>query len=124
MIAAGALPETVFHHLSLLLHSVRPERLARLHSVGVRARAYPECSVDQIAQLGDHASGEVDPGSPSLILSAMGQLMSEDPQVSLASIRQEHTIAQGNRSITAGLEDEPPKPSGGATASRTVQPYA
>jgi hypothetical protein len=53
----------------------------------------------------------------------MGQLMSERRQISLASIRQEHTIPQGNRSITAGPEDEAPKPSGGATASRTVQPH-
>jgi len=79
--------------------------------------------VDQIAQLGDNAPGEIDPGSPGLILRAMGQLMGEHPQVSLASIRQEHTIAQGNRSITAGPEDEPPKPSGGATASGTVQAH-
>jgi hypothetical protein len=54
----------------------------------------------------------------------MGQLMSEHPQVSSALIRQEYTIAQGNRSITAGLEDEPPKPSGGATTSGPVQTHA
>jgi hypothetical protein len=54
----------------------------------------------------------------------MGQLMSECGQVSLASIRQEHTVAQGNRSTTAGLEDDPPEPSGSATAFRTVQAHA
>jgi hypothetical protein len=108
MIAARALPETVFNHLSLLLHSVRPERLARFHSVGVRTRAHPERSVDQLAELGDHAPGKVDPRSPGLVLSAMGQLMGEHPQVSFASIRQEYLIAQGNRSVTAGPEDNPP----------------
>jgi hypothetical protein len=54
----------------------------------------------------------------------MGQLMSEHPQVALTSIRQEHPIAQRNRSITAGLQNEPSKPPSRATASRTVQTYA
>jgi hypothetical protein len=54
----------------------------------------------------------------------MGQLMSEYPQVSLTSIRQEHAIAQGNRSIAAGLEDKAPKPSGGSTAFSTVETHA
>jgi hypothetical protein len=53
----------------------------------------------------------------------MSQLMGEHPQVSLASVRQEHTIAQRHRSIAAGLEDEPPQPSAGATASGAVQNY-
>ena len=54
----------------------------------------------------------------------MGQLMGEHPQVSFAPIRQEYTIAQRNRPVTTGLEDDPPKPSGHAPASRTVQTYA
>jgi hypothetical protein len=54
----------------------------------------------------------------------MGQLMSQHSEVSLASIGQEHPIAQRHRSITAGLKDEPPKPSGRAATSGTVQTYA
>ena len=80
--------------------------------------------MEQIAELGHHPSSEVDPGTPGLILGAMGQLMGKHTQVSLASIRQEHTIAQGNRPITAGLENETPKPSGSSTASGTVQTHA
>jgi hypothetical protein len=52
----------------------------------------------------------------------MGQLVHEHSQVSVASIRQEHPITQGYRSIAAGQENELPNPSGCATAGLTVQP--
>jgi hypothetical protein len=74
----------------------------------------------QLPQLGDRTPEEVDPGSPGLVLSAVGQLMSQHSQVSLATIRQEYTIAQRQRPITARLEHETPKPSGRATASGAV----
>ena len=70
------------------------------------------------------ASGKVDPGSPGLVLGAMGQLVSQHPQVSLATIGQEHTITQRHRAVTAGLEHEPPKPPGGATASSAIETYS
>ena len=125
MIAAGALPETVFHHLGLLLHSVRSERLARLHPIGVRTGADPERSVDQIAQLGDHARERSTPlvprpdTAPQWVSSC-----ASTPRSPVASVRQKHVIAQGHGAIAAGKEHQLAHPTGRATAGRAVQPHA
>ena len=80
--------------------------------------------MSQSAQLNDRASGEVLPGSPLLILAAMGELVGEQRAVAFATIGQDHVVSQRHRATSACAEHESPKPPGPPPASRLVEPHA
>jgi hypothetical protein len=63
--------KAVLHDLTLLLHPVRLEWLARLEAVAVRTRADPQRPEQQMTQLGYRAFGEILERPPGLVLAAM-----------------------------------------------------
>lgn len=101
--------EAIFHNLPLLLHSIGLEGLHRFSAVPIWAGADSHSAMEQIPQLGDEPPAEVHPGSPLLVLAAVGQLVRQDRQVSLTSIRQKHVISERHRSITADPQYGAPK---------------
>lgn len=101
MIGAAA-PKVVFHYLSLLFHPIRPEWLTEGHPVMVRIGADTECSVEQMPQLSGNTAREVHHRPPHLILTAVGQLMSEHRQVSMTPVGEKDMVAKRDSSIPAG----------------------
>jgi len=93
--------KAVLHDLTLLLHPVSFEWLARLESVSVRTRSDSHLSVKQVTRLRSKPMREIANRSPGLILAAMDELMRQYGQVSLTSVGKEDVIAERDGAIPA-----------------------
>jgi len=99
-------PKAVLHDLTLLLHPIRVEWLARLAAVPVRTRADSHLPVQQVTHLSGNPMREIANRSPGLILAAMSELMRQNGQVSLTSVGKEDMIAQSHRPVPASPEHQ------------------
>jgi hypothetical protein len=79
--------ETIFHDLTLLLHSIRLKRPTGYWPVAVWAGADAKGPVQQVSQLGEGPPAEVGQRSPLLILPAVGDLVRKDGQILLVPFR-------------------------------------
>jgi hypothetical protein len=104
--------KAVFHNLSLLLHPIVTERLSRLDIVTVGAGADPAQPIQQVSQLGDESSAEVEQRTPGLILRAVRELMSQDRKVAVAPLGKKDVVAKGHGTVSAELEHDGAEQSG------------
>jgi hypothetical protein len=98
--------KAVLHDLTLLLHPIRFEWLARLAAVPVRTRADSHLPVQEVTHLSGNPMREIASRSPGLILAAMSELMRQNGQVFLTSVGKEDVIAQSHRPVPAGPEHQ------------------
>jgi len=98
--------KAVLHDLTLLLHPIRFEWLARLAAVPVRTRADSDRPVQEVTHLSGNPIREIANRPPGLILAAMSKLMRQKGQVSLTSVGKEDVITQSHRPVPAGQEHQ------------------